>query len=136
MYIKDTWNYKVREHLNFNNNDMEMMLIEIDKDSLKNRINTVIVTIYRRPGSDPKDFIQKVNETLNIIESEKKRCIHTGDNTLPLKASHHVTRVNTSITPLPNTAREAFPAPTNSVFSQGIFTESIVALLIKLYRQV
>jgi hypothetical protein len=61
-----------------------MIWVEIDKDSIKNSRNTIIGAIYRRPGSDPKDFIDKLTETLNVIECENKHCFHTGDYNLNL----------------------------------------------------
>ena len=51
--------------------------------------NTVLGAIYRRPGSDPTEFNNKLAETINKIESEKKNCIHMGDFNLKLLNSEN-----------------------------------------------
>jgi hypothetical protein len=56
LFVKDTWDYKLRSDLNIINDDMEMIWIEVDKDSLISNNNTIIGAIYRRPGSDPNIF--------------------------------------------------------------------------------
>ena len=79
IYINETWNYKLRSDLNLNNDDIQMIWIEIDKDSTNSKSNTVIGTIYRRPGSDPNDFNNKLNDVLSTITRERKCCLHSGD---------------------------------------------------------
>jgi hypothetical protein len=84
IFINQDWSYKVRNDLTFNDNDMELLWLEIDKDSLRNKTNMVLGVIYRRPGSDPRIFNEKLHETLLIIYREKKTCLHTGDYNLNL----------------------------------------------------
>jgi hypothetical protein len=84
LFIKDSWSYRIRTDLSHIDNDIEMLWAEIDKDSLLNSKNTIIGVIYRRPGSDPQAFIEKLNSTLDIINRENKFCIHTGDYNLNL----------------------------------------------------
>jgi hypothetical protein len=49
-----------------------MLWVEMDKKSLHTSKNTVVGTIYRRPGSDPLLFNAKLQEILTKIDKEKK----------------------------------------------------------------
>ena len=84
IFITQNWNYKLREDLSYHDNDMELLWLEIDKDSVKTKSNFIIGAIYRRPGSDPRIFIDRLNNTLSTIDIEKKLCLHTGDYNLNL----------------------------------------------------
>jgi hypothetical protein len=73
LFIKDTWTYKVRADLSYINTDSEMLWIEVDKDSSLTPTNLLIGTIYRRPGSTPTEFNQKLQNTLALASLEKKK---------------------------------------------------------------
>ena len=64
--------YKRRKDLEYNDDDFELLWVEVDKCSTKTQSNVIIGTVYRCPGSDPNTFLQKLNETLNKIDKEKK----------------------------------------------------------------
>jgi hypothetical protein len=67
-----------------------MLWLEVDKDSLKAKTNTIIGVIYRRPGSDISTFNNMLSNNLATIQSEHKACIHVGDYNLNLlKAGTH-----------------------------------------------
>ena len=84
LFIKDTWAYKVRNDLSYINSDSEMLWIEVDKDSSSTTSNLLIGTIYRRPGSIPAEFNQKLQNILAMASLEKKEIIHMGDYNLNL----------------------------------------------------
>jgi hypothetical protein len=46
LFINEQWNYKLRKDLTTSNNDLEMLWVEVDKDSIKHTKNTVIGAIY------------------------------------------------------------------------------------------
>jgi exonuclease III len=90
MFIKENLLYKRREDLSYQDNDYELLWLEFDKHVFNSSSNIIIGTIYRTPGSDPFSFIQKLHDTLDIIDSEKKKCIHCGDYNLNLlNSSNH-----------------------------------------------
>ena len=84
IFIKDNITYKSRNDLNFSCDDYEFLWVEIDKTSINSKSNLVIGTIYRRPGSNPVEFNNKLSEILHLIKFENKDCIHTGDYNLDL----------------------------------------------------
>jgi hypothetical protein len=71
MYVNERWNYKVREDLNHCSDDIEMLWLELDKDSTRSNTNIVAGLIYRRLGSDPVEFNTKLNNILTLISQEK-----------------------------------------------------------------
>jgi hypothetical protein len=48
MYMNEKWNYKVRDDLNCCTDDLEMLWLEIDKDSTNSKSNIIAGLIYRR----------------------------------------------------------------------------------------
>jgi hypothetical protein len=90
MFFKDSLNYKLREDLTHIDSHIEMLWVELDKKSLNTEKNVIMGTIYRIPGSDPKEFNEKLN-ILTTISRENKQCIHTGDYNLNLlNATTHI----------------------------------------------
>ena len=84
IYINQNWTYKIRTDLNINNDDIEILWVEIDKDSANTPTNLVLGTVYRRPGSDPSIFNSLINDTITSILAENKKCMHVGDYNLNL----------------------------------------------------
>ena len=85
-------------------------------------------TIYRRPGSDPVDFNNKLNDILSIITRERKRCIHAGDYNLNLlNASTHpptseFTDINFSHSLFPVINKPTRITSTSATLIDNIFT--------------
>ena len=73
MFFKDSPNYKLREDLTYIDSTIEMLWVELDKKSLNSETNIIMVTIYRIPGSDPKEFNEKLNNILTTISRENKQ---------------------------------------------------------------
>jgi hypothetical protein len=71
MFCNENWSYKIREDLNFNSDDFQLLWAEVDKDSSLTKTNLLVGTIYRRPGSNPSEFIEKLQTILSIINDEK-----------------------------------------------------------------
>jgi hypothetical protein len=84
LFINENWTYTIRNDLNFNDNNIEMLWVEINKDSANTPTNLIFGTMYRRPGSDPTIFNSKVNDTITSILAENKKCMHVGDYNLNL----------------------------------------------------
>ena len=84
IYLKSNWNYKIRHDLIHNDNDVQMLWLEIDKDSTHSKTNIILGATYRRPGSDIQFFNSKLQAALSIIQSENKISVHTGDYNLNL----------------------------------------------------
>jgi hypothetical protein len=84
IYIKENWIYKVRNDLCHSSEEFEMLWIEIDKDSTNTPTNLIVGSIYRCPGANPTDFINKLQSTLTTISLEDKEVIHMGDYNLNL----------------------------------------------------
>jgi hypothetical protein len=72
IFVNEKWNYRERPDLNVSSDDIEMLWIEIDKDSSKTKTNLIVGTIYRRPGSDIHDFNTKLQLILTSIRQEQK----------------------------------------------------------------
>jgi hypothetical protein len=46
IFINEKWNYKTRPDLNYSSDDLEMIWLEIDKDSSMTKTNLIVGTIY------------------------------------------------------------------------------------------
>jgi hypothetical protein len=84
IYVKDSIQYNVLPELNINSPDIEMIWLEIKKDNLYFDKNLIIGGMYRRPGSNPNDFIDLLNDKLLHIKQTNKHCIYAGDFNLDL----------------------------------------------------
>jgi hypothetical protein len=91
LFIKDNITYKLREDLTHIDESLEMIWIEIEKDSINSTANLLFGTIYRVPGTDPTHFNTKLNEVLTIVDRENKQCTHVGYYNLNLlNSSNHI----------------------------------------------
>jgi exonuclease III len=84
IYIKENWIYKIRNDLSHSSDEFEMLWIKIDKDSTNTPTNLIVGSIYRCPGANPTEFINKLQITLSTISLEDKEVIHMGDYNLNL----------------------------------------------------
>ena len=75
LYVKDTIEYTVRDDLCFQNDILETLFIEIDKDQFAKKQNIIIGVIYRPPDTDIKQFNDHILQCLAQIKAEKKNCI-------------------------------------------------------------
>ena len=72
FYIKETIEYTVRDDLCFQNNILETLFIEIDKDQFAKKQHVIIGVIYRPPDTDIKEFNDHILQCLTQIKAEKK----------------------------------------------------------------
>ena len=79
LFIKDHIEYTVRPDMCLNNEIIESLFIEIDKQVLGKTKNVLIGVIYRPPGTDIKRFNDRVEELLAVIKSENKLSYMMGD---------------------------------------------------------
>jgi hypothetical protein len=84
LYINEKWSYKNRPDLSIISDDLEMLWIEVEKESINSTSNLLIGLIYRRPGSNPCEFNIKLQDTLTLIANEHKEIVHIGDYNLNL----------------------------------------------------
>jgi exonuclease III len=90
IYIKDDLQYKNRTDLNFTDNNLEMIWLEVDCSNLTNSKNKIIGCIYRKPGADIELFNEKLSSTFETIRRENKTIYHFGDFNIDLiKHSTH-----------------------------------------------
>ena len=72
LSIKDTIEYTVRDDLGFQNDILETLFIEIDKDQFLKKQNIIIGVIYRPPDTNIKEFKDHILRCLTQIKAEKK----------------------------------------------------------------
>ena len=84
LYIKDTIEYTVRDDLRFQNNILETLFIEIDKDQFAKRQNIIIGVIYRPPDTDITEFNDHILRCLTQIKAGKKIAYLLGDYNINL----------------------------------------------------
>jgi hypothetical protein len=87
VFINNTLNYKVREDLGHSDLDTEMLWVEVEKNQVEFKKNTLIGTLYRRPGSDIRVFNRILENVLQIIERENKDTLYMGDTNIDLLKS-------------------------------------------------
>jgi exonuclease III len=126
IFINDQWTYKVRNDLNFNNDDIELLWVEINKDSANLSQNVIVGTVYRRPGSNPTELNTKLNDTITTILAENKKCIHSGDYNINLlnSSTHPATNEFTEL----NFSHSLFPVinkPTRITSSSATLIDNI-----------
>ena len=84
LFIKDTIEYTVRDDLCLQNDILEKLFIEIDKDHLLKKQNIIIGVINRPPDTDIKEFNDHILRCLTQIKAEKKITHLLGDYNINL----------------------------------------------------
>lgn len=84
IYVEENIKYKERVDLEHFDENLETVFIEIDKEELGTKKNTIIGVIYRIPGTSPEDFNTKIAQTLSKISLENKSCYLMGDFNMDL----------------------------------------------------
>ena len=74
LYIKDSFQFIVRNDLSFSSNFVDSLFIEIEQSLSK---NIIVGIIYRAPNSDPLPFINSLETCVNHINIENK-LLHYG----------------------------------------------------------
>ena len=74
----------MRDDLCLQNAILETLFIEIDKDQLLKKKNTIIGVIYRPPDTDIKEFNDHILRCLTQIKAEKKMAYSLGDYNINL----------------------------------------------------
>ena len=76
LYIKNCLQYKQRIDLANNDHIFESTFIEIDKKEFDTNKNIIIGLIYKPPNTSVKQFNEKVEKLLSLIQHEKKMHIY------------------------------------------------------------
>ena len=79
IFVENSIEYFVREDLCYQNDNIETLFIEIDKDQIGKDKNVLIGVIYRPPDTDIKSFNTSISEILSTIKNENKLTYFLGD---------------------------------------------------------
>ena len=71
LYVKNCLPHKQRIDLANNDNIFESLFIEIDKKEFDTHKNIVIGLIYKPPNTPVKQFNEKLEKLLSLIQIEK-----------------------------------------------------------------
>ena len=92
LFIHNDFNieYKRRQDLEFFDNEMESIFIEVDKTCFSTKSNIIVGLIYRPPDASVEIFRERMDLILSTINKEKKIYYTMGDkNICLLKADTH-----------------------------------------------
>ena len=78
LYIDSNLQYKVRNDLNLGDNT-NSIFVEIDRNQLKSKYNTIIGCIYRPPSYSLQSFNDSLTNMLSILQKKKKHILIAGD---------------------------------------------------------
>ena len=84
IFIQDSLEYFPREDLCHQNNSIESVFIEIDKNQLGKNRNVIVGVVYRPPNSDINMFNGHISNFLTKIKSERKYVLCLGDYNISL----------------------------------------------------
>ena len=80
----------LRNDIDYFDNEMETVFIEIDKCIFGTDSNIAIGVIYRMPNSSVDVFNVRISDVMNVIQKERKLCYLLGDLNIDfLKADDH-----------------------------------------------
>ena len=94
LFIKDNYEYVIRNDLNKQLEHIESLFIEI---SLKDKKNAICGVVYRRPGSNVNNFITDYETILTKINSENKNAFIMGDFNLNLLSADTCNQVESFV---------------------------------------
>ena len=77
LYVLDKYDCNVRLDLMYQQETFESLFVEVDCDRL-------VGVIYRRPNTNPREFLSVFQTLLETLKSEKKKCYIMGDINLDL----------------------------------------------------
>ena len=76
LYIRQSVEFKIRNYLSINSNDVESILVEI---IFENRKSTIFNVLYRQPKGQIGPFEKFLKEAFSRIKSSSKQFHVTGD---------------------------------------------------------
>ena len=79
LHIREGIPHIRRNDLEYFDNELESIFIEIDKDVFMTHSNVIIAVTYRMPDSSVEIFSERISDILNTIQKEKKIFYLTGD---------------------------------------------------------
>ena len=84
LFIRPGISYKIRKDLNFLEDYIETIFVEITSTSLNIEKNLVVGVVYRPPDSSPACFLEKLKIILSRISPSTKQCRIMGDYNLDI----------------------------------------------------
>ena len=84
IFIQDDIEYFCRDDLCYQNDTIETVFIEIDKDHVGKEKNVIIGVIYRPPNTDIAEFNRYMTEILDKMKPENKMVACIGDYNISL----------------------------------------------------
>ena len=79
LYLNENITYRARDDLDYFDSELEMIVVEIDKDVFKTNSNVLVGLIYRIPKTQIKVLNYRIADILNTAEKEQKICFVIGD---------------------------------------------------------
>ena len=89
LFVKESMEYVVRQDMSLNNDNIESLFIEIDKNVLGRDRNVIVGVIYRPPATNIRTFNDHVEKLLSIIKTENKSPYLMGDFNVNLLSTEH-----------------------------------------------
>ena len=90
LYLDENITYRIRDDLDYFDSELEMIVVEIDKDVFKTNSNVIMGLIYRIPNTPIEVFNDRIADILNTAEREQKICYFMGDLNIDLfKTEEH-----------------------------------------------
>ena len=84
IFIREGLEYFRRDDISVNNNVLESLFIEIDKECIEKTQNAIIGVLYRPPGTDVHVFNEYLEGILSTFKAEKKLLYLLGDYNIDL----------------------------------------------------
>ena len=91
IFVRKEICFSQRKNLQFQEDYIETIFIEIDKSVFSTKSNVLIGNVYRPPNSDIKQFLDKYGQIMEMVHRENKLCYILGDFNLDLlNFEHHI----------------------------------------------
>jgi len=95
VFVKNNLNYIRRTDLEINDEFVETVIIEVDKNIVNMNRKILIVTLYRPPNSDIQSFIERIEQILQTVRKERAITYCIGDYNINLfNVDTHKTSAN------------------------------------------
>lgn len=84
LYIQENIDYYPRPDLNYSDDELEILWLELDKRTVGSNKNILYGCVYRRPDTDIQEFNERYASTLDTIQQENKLIYCVGDFNIDL----------------------------------------------------
>ena len=88
--IQESVEYFIRDDRCYQNNILESVFVDIDKDQVGKDRNVIAGVVYRPPDTDIDQFNTYISEIFGKIKSERKFVTCLGDYNIYLLSAEHL----------------------------------------------